>query len=370
MDGLDNAASAFSDAISGSSEAASAPKEQRQMPVESMFDNMGVMEVDDESPAAGGGDRMADPKPKTSAKKPQQEQEYEEESLELPEDGEDDGEGEGADQEGDEEAQEGDEEGVDGQADEDDDIYEVVVDGERVEVGIREALDGYIRQETFNRRLNALNGYRDELAQHTNKILEQRQTYLKKIDEAEKVINALIPAEPNWADEYKKDPDGAAILQKQYNDLKAVLAHISNEKAAISNEEQKENEEARQNYIARENARILQNHPHWKDEKVRTRDLSAMADTAMKAGFSEEEVVGTTDSRMISILFKAMKYDRIQAKKPQPIRKAGNKPASPGVGSKRTAPKALKSASQQLRKTGSVEDAASVMANLITPRRK
>lgn len=367
MDGLENAASAFSDVISGATDSP-APKEQRASgPVESMFDNLGVMEVDDESPAAGGGDRSADPKPKVERKPAVAEIEDEgEESLELPEDGEDDGEGEGADEEGNEEGQD-DEEGVE---DEDQDVYEVTVDGERVEVGIREALDGYIRQETFNRRLNSLNGFRDELAQHANKVLEQRNSYVKKLEEVDQVIKALIPAEPNWAEEYKKDPEGAAILQKNYNDFQAILAHIGKEKSAISEEERKDNEEAQRNYLARENARILQNHPHWKDEKVRMRDLSAMADTAIKAGFSEEEVLGTTDSRMISLLFKAMKYDRLQANKPKPIRKAGNKPASPGAGSRGTAPKALKSASQQLRKTGSVEDAASVMATLITPSRR
>lgn len=366
MDGIENAASTFTDAIDGAS-ASSAPREQRSMPTESMFDNMGELEVDDESPAVGGGDAEADPKAKVRAKVKDPADVEIEESLELPEDGEDDGEGEGDVEEGDEEGQEDDDKAVN---EDDDDVYEVVVDGERVEVPLREALDGYIRQETFSRRLNSLNTFKDELAQYAHGVIEKRQQYIEKLDKAEQLINALMPTEPNWAEEYKRDPDGAAILQKQYNDFKAVIEHIGKEKSEISEQEKQDNDDAQKKYIERENARIINNHPHWKDEKVRAKDLQSMADTAMKAGFSQEEVLGTTDSRMISILYKAMKYDRIQANKPQPIKKAGAKPASPGAGSKRTAPKALKSASQQLRRTGSVQDAASVMASLITPSRR
>jgi hypothetical protein len=74
------------------------------------------------------------------------------------------------------------------------------------------------------------------------------------------------------------------------------------------------------------------------------------------------------DSRMVSILLKAAKYDRITGTRPKqvvPVVKNNQKTAKPGVGSKRTAPKVNQRAMDRLSRTGSLEDAASVFTSII-----
>lgn len=357
--GVEQAASAFDVAIGNApaerESGGAAPQETRAP--EQMFDNLGSL--DEDSPEAGG-----DKLPVRTPKREPVQVDLEEEDEVLLDDN-------GNPVEVEEEApaeEEEEEEALNKHRDDLDDVYEVIVDGQRKEVDLQEALNGYIRQDTFYTRLNELNDYRETLQAEATKIIDQRSTYLQKLDTVEKLIMAVTPVEPDWAEEYKKNPDGAAELQKQYNGLMNQVKAIQAEKEKVKGEGSEMDAETKARYVAAENRKVLNNHPHWKDQEVMKKDLSAMFETGVKAGFDKQEIMETVDSRMISLLYKAMRYDKLQANKPKPI-KTGKKSGAPGAGSTRTAPKGLTKANQQLRRTGSVEDAASVFANMITPRR-
>lgn len=356
--GVEQAASAFDVAIGNApaerDSGGAAPQETRAP--ELMFDNLGSL--DEDSPEAGG-DNLPVKTPKRAPAQDELETLKGDEDEEEVVQGEDDTPADDDDEE---------EEALNKHRNDLDDVYEVIVDGQRKEVDLQEALNGYIRQDTFYTRLNELNDYRETLQAEASKIIDQRSTYLQKLDTVEKLIMAVTPVEPDWAEEYKKNPDGAAELQKQYNGLMNQVKAIQAEKEKVKGEGSEMDAETKARYVATENRKVLNNHPHWKDQEVMKKDLSAMFETGVKAGFDKQEIVETVDSRMISLLYKAMRYDKLQANKPKPI-KTGKKSGAPGAGSTRTAPKGLTKASQQLRRTGSVEDAASVFANIITPRR-
>src|SRR6478736_1748565 len=102
-----------------------------------MFGNLGNLEVDDESPEKGGGDDEPDPdeiiyakEPETKRKADPDVEEEEEEPDEEPE-------------------EEAEDEGIDaGELDLKAKV-KVMVDGEEATVPLKEALEGYIRTETF-----------------------------------------------------------------------------------------------------------------------------------------------------------------------------------------------------------------------------
>lgn len=357
---LESAAEAFTAAISGNANAGdTAPKsEKRASAPEPMFTNLG--DLDDDSPEAGGDDLPNEGEVKARRRKPEvlSNEEDEDDEREDVSSGDEDGDedGEGADEEADEK---------DGQDEEEQDVYEVIVDGERQEVGIREALNGYIRQETFARRMNVLNDQKNILRDEAVKVIEDRKTLSAKLKEAEELLTLLVPQEPNWAEEYKRDPDGADRMRKQWDTFVAQRAKLKADREEAEQANEREDKESTAEYIKAENLKILKNNPKWAtDKEVMKRDLNDMAQTAVAAGFSEEEVLNTRDSRMITILKKAMMFDRLQANKPKPIKRT-TKPVKSGAGSVRTAPKNLTKAQTQLRKTGSLEDAGNVFAQMI-----
>lgn len=335
--------------------------------VESMFGNLG--QLDGDSPEAGG-DALPDPKPRRQVR--QQVEDEDEEDLVQKELYGDEDEDED-DQNGDENADEDEEDDTKAKkADEDDDEdrYEVMIDGERHEVGLREALDGYIRTKTFNQRMDQVNQAKTIIREEARTVIEQRQKYASMIDDMAAHLDALVPKEPDWAEEYKKDPAAAAALQKQYQDFNKHRGALVEERKRVYAEQVAEDEKNMAAYTAAENEKILNNFPKWReDPKVMQSELVAMSETAKKAGFTEEEVLGTKDSRMITILHKAMKYDRIVANRPKPLPK-GKTPVKPGSGGNRVGPRGGDKAMSNLRRTGSVEDAAAVFANAISPPKR
>lgn len=360
MSGIEQAAAAFETAIGNGEAAPVRTNNSESRPTEQMFGNIGALEVDEDSPIEGGGDHIDDPKPRRPRREPVAEDDQGAEDDELDPDADPD-----ADPD-----EEGDEEGDDAKKDdeEDEEFYEVVVDGVKKEVGLREALDGYIRQETFHQRLNELNDVKQAIRVEAQELISDRRKYTAKIEELDKHIEMLVPKEPDWDEEYKRDPVAARALQKRYEEFNATRTLLRQERERVSKEQAEKDEQETKEFIRTENAKILKNNPSWAKPEVMTRDVNMMADAARKAGFSDEEIKSVHDSRMVTILLKAAKWDKLQGDRPKPVRR-GARPVKQGAGSGRTAPK-VNTAMKQLSRTGSVEDAANVFSGIINPRRR
>src|SRR4029450_5169565 len=109
------------------------------------------------------------------------------------------------------------------------------------------------------------------------------------------------------------------------------------------------------------------------DPKRKEKDLQAMRRTALTHGFSEDELSQVYDSRMLMVLLKASKFDRIMASRPKPVKQTNGVRPVPTTGGKtrtRVASREFQSASKSLAKTGSIEDAAVVFDNIISRERK
>lgn len=379
MDTLEQAAMDFDAIDRGDKPSSPEPKRSAEsLDMGDIFGDMGVLEVDENSPPQGGGDNLP-LKGAKAEKRAEPEIDDEDEEIDpndpdffLKTQGKDDQE---SDNDADDEDDEGDEEddGEDGLAKME---FEVTVDGDPTKVNMREALNGYIRQETFHRRLNELNEYKSTLGTAANQLLEDRKKAITMIEDLQKITDALIPKEPDWDAEYARDPAAARRLQKQYDEVKKLKDGLAAERSKITKEQQEEDEAAMLEYRRAENLSLLQSFPHWggKDGEVRMRaDLTAMKQTLLNERFTEEEIKTIYDSRMVKIAMKAARYDRLMAGKIKPVRKGNHKPLNSGAGpsSKRTAPKGDRQAITELRKTGSVEAAGRVFADLISkPRRK
>jgi hypothetical protein len=299
-------------------------------PQDRLFGAIGDLEVDDDSPAKGGGDDE-DPEAKI---------------YDLP-DG-DDGEAEEGDAgEGDDDDSEGDE-GRKGEDQGDDEEFlaqevQVTVDGEPKTVKLKEALEGYIRTETLHKRLNEIDETKKIVQRVAADAVQNYEYSMGLAKEIEAHLDALVPKEPDWDAEFQKNPARARELQKYYEQVKGFKATL---KGRLGEAAKKQAES---------------------DAVQLAKDLQAMRRTALTEKFSEEEIAQVYDSRMLNILLKASKYDRMMAARPKPVQRVRSKPIAPGAGSARTrtAQRGVSTAMKQLNKTGSIEDAAVVFDELI-----
>lgn len=368
-DGIDAAAKAFESDMGGNDGADNGAVETGS--TENIFPNMGELEAD--SGVAGGDDlpiKVRQPVAKKTVEEDDTD-EWDEDALLYGDDEPDPKAKQTAD--GDEEDEDGadDEEGGEKQplelTFEDDELdanITITVDGEEKKVPLREAINGYIRTDTFHTRLNQLDEVKQALRQEASSLVEVRKKYSSMISELQGHLDALVPKEPDWDALFREDPTKARALQKQYDDYHKTIEALKRNKAEADNEANEASNREAQQWEAQEQAKILKANPHWSDAKKRDKDLNSVIKTLRTAGFGNDEIASVKDSRMMEVVLKASKYDRMMANRPKPT-KRGKRPLNPGAGNSRTAPKGNMRAQRQLSRTGSVDAAASVFADIL-----
>lgn len=352
-DGIDEAASVFAEQLSGKKSAPAGKSDARETSApESLFESMG--DYTDNSEGDADGDDVDDGEDAGD---------FSAEELRAlgidPNATEDEGEEE---EEGKKAGEEDEDEDGDGELNLSAKV-EVTVDGQPVEVTVGEALNGYIRMETFHRRLNQVNEAKNVVRAAAQEVMEARNKYAELLAEAEDQLKALLPAEPNWDEMFQKNPAQAREYQKQYQAYQSRLAEISSKrKAALEENNQQAGQELAE-YVSAEYTKFIAD-GNFKSEQEVAQEVNAMRQLAIAVGFSDEEVSQVYDSRMLKVLSMASKYHRLVQNRPKPVKK-GPTSVAPGAGKKSTAPKGMDRAQRSLRKTGRVEDAANVFAHIL-----
>jgi hypothetical protein len=364
---IDKAASAFDAAINGSTSGGNDGSVDADF--SDIFQNMGALENADEpaggddSPLPGTSKQVAvRDNTRTPAELDDDDPEafmYSDGDAQRAIEGTDDGsQDQGDDEEGGDELEEG---------DIDPNIAVVVkVDGVDKTVTIREAIDGYIRTDTFHTRMNKVEEAKVLIQQEAGKLLEDRKRALAMIDELGESLSELLPAEPNWDEQYRVDPVKARALQKDYETFVGRLQNLAKRRQDLVAQMQAADAEGMKAYAAAEELKVLSNPfmKHWADPKMKEKDLKSMVQTLKVAKFTDQEIAGVFDSRMLEVALKASKYDRMTANRPKPSQR-GKTPVNPGAGSRGTAPRGIVRATQRLQRSGSVQDAGEVFTHLI-----
>lgn len=358
---LDNVADAFQAEMNPNSRRASDVTVRNEGPVERMFDNLEANFEDDGED--GGDDTTIQSKielktnrqPKSDPKTP---------NVEEDPDGDPDGEVEGDGEEGDEPDVE--DEPVEEGEDEEPEVkafydtkVEVTIDGKVEDVSVREALNGYIRTQTFHRRMNQVNEAATVVSEEARKVAANRDRYTAMNAEIEGTLKELMPAEPDWDKMFAEDPASAHKLKKQYDDYKGKLDTLKGNRERAMQEIWDENARTTETFAKNEIARFIENNKIETPEDL-TKEISSMRKTGLAAGFTEQEIAAVYDSRMLTVLRKASKYDRMMAAKPKAAIPDKGKTLVPGGGKSASSStrNGYGQAARNLARTGSIDDAA------------
>lgn len=216
----------------------------------------------------------------------------------------------------------------------------VKIDGKDKDVPLREALDGYIRTETFHTRLNELRDVAMSVQAEAAKVTETRDRYADLLKTLQEQVDSLSPPEPDWDQMAKDHGHEEAFRQKlQWEKFGKQRGAIIEEQARVAKEQREAQVQDLKNYVVAERHKMMKIVPSWNDEKIRKRDMNSMNETALAVGFTQDEVDTVYDHRMMLILRDAAAYRRLIARKPKPNGEV-TREAKPGAGATRTAPKA------------------------------
>ena len=283
----------------------------------------------------------------------------------------DDGHARADDVEGDQEADAAGDEAGEGPEDDVDENaqFEITVDGTPQTVSLGELRDGYIRTATFHSRLNKVNEHKQVVEQENARVSQLRDLYINGLGFLDQDLQAMAPPEPNWDEEYARDPLSTRRRQKEFELYYQKLNHIRANRAWAIQNAREEHDRASAQYAVQQFTQFVDEHRKLiRDEPSLQRVIGGMRKTALAEGFNEVEVAGVYDKRMLNVLLKAWLYDQGMAVRPQAVIPGQGRALAPGsarpqLGS--AGRRNVDEASKQLARTGKLEDAAAYFQRLL-----
>lgn len=282
-------------------------------------------------------------------------------------DTEEDEEGEGEDDESDEE-------------DDDADIYdrefEVVVAGETEKLPLKEIIAGYSRDADYRQKTARLADERREVEDFATEVVTARRTLDATITEWEDRIKAIEPSQEEWDLVERENPALALQMRKQWDAQNALIAKAKADREALTEQEAKDAARQRSQYVREENQKLFGAVPALANPKHAERFRSLIFSYGKKAGYSEAELMQNgVDHRNVLTLYKAARYDEIQAARkgkggktrsePKPAATVASRPRQIGKGPAPGNRRAVRDAENRLARTGSVQDAAVAFSKML-----
>jgi hypothetical protein len=239
-----------------------------------------------------------------------------------------------------------------------DQIVRVSVDGQEAEVSLKEALNGYVRAETFHRRLNQLQQVAQEVEQERAVLAQGRDYYAGLIPALLQQLYSLQPKEPDWDKAYEEDPQAAAKLERDWRAYREKVQALAQEHERTTQEQQREQVRQQSIFEDAQRRKLSEWVPEWTDNKRWDRDRKSMIRTAQAVGYSEAELGQLRDARPTMILLWASRYLELMRNKPKPARTQQGALRPGAISSRGAAPNGLGRAEKRLQRSGSVRDAA------------
>ena len=285
---------------------------------------------------------------------------------------------ESLEEEPEEEEEEEDSEGTEERAIEGEEfVYAVNINGEEHQVPLDELLKGYSRQSDYTRKTQELSEQRKSIeanqaqwSAEVQQIQTERQQYVNALQNViENSMGSLDQfATVDW-DTLKNDNPLEYITKRdEFREAQDKVRQAQYQQQQAQQTYQQESQRLHQRVLQEEHGKLVEALPEWQETQSRQKLSSEIKDYALSQGYTSEEIGSLIDHRSLMTLYKAMKFDK--ASSPDVVnKKVKNKPKVIRAGSPRTKSDVGKqkhtSKMKRLQKSGHVDDAASILEDLM-----
>jgi len=243
-------------------------------------------------------------------------------------------------------------------------LYKVRSDGEDLNVGLDELLSSYSRQSSYTKKSQSLAEAKKAFEQESADSREIRAQALQILENA-KAAQTQAPQKDAqyWQDLKTMDPMQYLVERDEVREQQFQSQYQDQQIEMLKAQEAAEQRANLESYVDSQKGVLAELIPEWADQKVADAEKKLILAYGLKTGFSQEELDNTFDARAASTMRKAALYDQLTTKR------KGLKPSvkTSMKGGSQSDPRTVKSgkASARLKKSGSIDDAASVFFNMI-----
>lgn len=334
---------------------------------------------DDESEDRGRREPKK-PEPKDEGKKPEADEEPEPEVEEESEEEGDEPKTEETESEEDEPSETDTEETPETEEPDDNktekpDLFSVKIDGKEEQVTLDELKKGYSREGDYTRKTQALAEQRKQVEADHAEVRQHRETYAQQLQALHTILTAYTPQEPDWDAVRREAPEQYPRLYADWQRSQARLASVVEAQQRVAGEQAAEGQQQLAQRIVTERESLYNAMPEWREPVKAKAARDEIAEYGRKVGFTDQDLNSVVDHRALLTLWKAMQYDKGQASQQSQRAagaekinkvKSGVKTAKPGPQQSRTGPtEKVRKALAQARKTGSIDDTAAALEQML-----
>ena len=248
------------------------------------------------------------------------------------------------------------------EAAEDTNLIPVKINGKEERWTLDQLKQSAAGQGYINQKMQENAALEKQYKEQAQALAQQQQQVLAMYQQAQQ--GGLQAPTPPSKELFDQDPIGYMEAKLQYDEAKAAHDQQLMQLQGMHQQQAQQQQAAKQAYLA-EQAEVLKQYiPEIADPEKGEKLKAGIMDAGIHYGFTPEEMAGVSDARYVRALNDARKYRQLVAnrKKSQskadgvrPVVKAGAKKRPDGQAATR------KKAQQRLQKTGSIDDALSLM---------
>lgn len=245
-------------------------------------------------------------------------------------------------------------------------LVTAVIDGERVEITVEEAVAGYQRQGAFTKRMQELSEGRKALEAEASVVRQNRDKYAQGLELLSNHLQSVQGQEPDWDRLYDElDAKEYARAVQLHNERKNDLAAVQVEQGEIQKQQAAENQVAFQQHLVSEKERLLDSIPAWRDETRMKKERAAVVNYAKTLGYTAEEIQVASDHRAVKALYDSWRLSTLNKETDVAKKKVRKAPKMAKAGTPRakgeSQTRRKKQLSQRLNKERSVNAAVDLL---------
>lgn len=247
---------------------------------------------------------------------------------------------------------------------EDTNLISVKVDGKEERWTLDQLKQSAAGQAAINKRFQEAAEARKQIEQANAALAQQQQQLVHLYQQAQQ--GGLQAPTPPSRELFESDPIGYMEEKLKYDEAKAGYDQNLYQMQQVQQQTVQHQQQAHQSYL-QEQAEILRQHiPEIADPERGEKLKGDLMQVGMDYGFTAEEMAHVSDARYVRALNDARKYRQLVSKRKQaqqkgekarPVVRAGAKKTPDGQAATR------KKAQSRLQKTGSINDALSLILN-------
>tara|TARA_R100000655_G_scaffold39499_2_gene74753 strand:- start:1532 stop:2566 length:1035 start_codon:yes stop_codon:yes gene_type:complete len=253
-------------------------------------------------------------------------------------------------------------------------LYKIKVGDQELEVTLDELKNGYSRQQDYTRKTKKLSEDRTQVDDLQKSLTRQNEEAKIRRDQYEKQLEVLsqhLKTTENTVDLdrlYQEDPAEYVRQKAEIDRRKEMMEATRQEQQRVMAEKQKEHEKTYNAYLEKERKLLAEKLPIYGDKDKGPTFVKNLTDYAKSIGYTDQEISMLVDHRAVLMLANAYRYNKLRNSKVKD-KKVVKTPrvvssSSPKVQDDNDNVKRIRSKKANLKKTGSVKDAVSVLREL------